>query len=932
MVMQSLLLLSASDLQAFLDTPEQLLQQSVELQLAVASYAETPRSLLDVLVNSSDEAVAEAARLHVNYAGEIVDNWQELVDEILLSRQMGQNDRLAVELLKLGAVPPCFLSEWVPAENLIQALQNPQMPLRYRLQLLDRLAQEPTLEPRLQVAESSETPMAVLEQLAGDLELPVRLAVKFNPSCPAALIELVEGQHAIASNWNEDKEQLGMLGQSRWAWIRLAVAQNPNTPQATLMELARDRVYKIQLAVAKNPGTSAEVLALLAEHENKTIQAALAEHGNITEEIIHQLFPSQQAVLRKRKNLPTSILERFFNERNTNKPLWEDYALRHLFLSHANTPTWILSELANLDLQALRTDKQANKSPSTARWEKWIQDQIRFIVEIAQHPQVSKEILERVVYYPGSLIKLAGAQNSQTPDAMRMQLFEELVLSNETSVLKTLAFNSKTPVVILEKLGVQESQLNRFHIKLQQLLTQDTNKDDREFIVEISLPQAYMYMYETIDILSQYQINLNIEEWMTLMDSYQWMTLLENYNYFGDLRGRYRVDANFQDMVNEQWQLLLPTLPDSALRKVIDNILQISDLLLDDVAQEEREIFVALVGNPSTPVALREQLQRTLTKPVAQGGYRNDDYDMRMALAYNTQIPEVERMKYLQTLILESRSYCSQSIASNPLTPLSILEQLLEQGQQEAIAKNPAVPESLLRKIADSIQPRDYILRTIAANVNTPTDLLMRFINQPDDCETNSNFSMFDVVIENPNLSIVERYRLILEKEEGKEIAKAHELMARRSNSPYVLAQTIEKGDQKAKIIAAYSQETSIQVLECLARDADEAVRSVVIENPNLPFNSLLELTQDTSVCVRASLARHRPNKKVPLQVLERLANDELVEIRAKVADHPDSSVELLRKLALDSHKDVWSALVNLGLFTSRSAYSAMTLSKITQL
>jgi Leucine rich repeat variant len=259
MVMQPLLSISASDLQVFLDTKEQLLQQSVELQLAIASFANTPRSLLDILVNSPLETVAEAARLHVNYAGEIGDEWQQFVDNILRSRQMGQNDRLAVELLKLGAVPACFFGEWVPVSKLIQALHNPQMTLRYRLQLLERLAREATLEARLQVAESPETPLAVLEQLAGDLELPVRLAVKFNPSCPSAPIELVERQHAIASDWNGDSEQLAMLGQSRWAWIRLAVAQNPNTSQGTLMELARDRVYKIKLAVAKNLGTPAEV-------------------------------------------------------------------------------------------------------------------------------------------------------------------------------------------------------------------------------------------------------------------------------------------------------------------------------------------------------------------------------------------------------------------------------------------------------------------------------------------------------------------------------------------------------------------------------------------------------------------------------------------------------------------------------------------------
>ena len=247
-MMQPLESVSAS-VQAFLSAPEQLLQQSMALQLAVASFPDTPRSLLEILVNSPEEQVAEAAQLHVNLAGEMTDGWQQAVDERLQTVQLGQNDRLAVELLKLGPVPPCFFSEWVPAERLIQGLRNPYMPLRYRLQLLERLAQEPTLEPRLQVVESSETPSSLLEQLAGDLELPIRLAVKFNPGCPPPLIELVEGQYAVASDWSTHGEQLAMLGQSRWAWVRLAVAQNPNAPAETLLQLAQDALYKIQLAV-----------------------------------------------------------------------------------------------------------------------------------------------------------------------------------------------------------------------------------------------------------------------------------------------------------------------------------------------------------------------------------------------------------------------------------------------------------------------------------------------------------------------------------------------------------------------------------------------------------------------------------------------------------------------------------------------------------
>ena len=124
--------LTPSTLQPFIDNPEQLVIQPFEFQIAVANYPETPRPLLEVLVNSPDPQVAEAAQLHVNWTGEMTEGWQSAVDEMLRSRQLGQNDRLAVELLKIAPVPEYFLSEWVPADKLIQGLRNPHMPLRYR--------------------------------------------------------------------------------------------------------------------------------------------------------------------------------------------------------------------------------------------------------------------------------------------------------------------------------------------------------------------------------------------------------------------------------------------------------------------------------------------------------------------------------------------------------------------------------------------------------------------------------------------------------------------------------------------------------------------------------------------------------------------------------------------------------------------------------
>ncbi|MEH1913598.1 variant leucine-rich repeat-containing protein [Nostoc sp.] len=579
--MQPLQPVSGSDLQRFLSAPEELLQESVGLQLAVASFHQTPRSLLEILLKSPDEQVAEAASLHVNFAGEITDGWQQAVDEILQQRQLGQNDRLAVELLKIGPVPPCFLSEWVPSERLIQGLRNPQMPLRYRLQFLQRLSQEPSLEPRLQVAESPETPSAVLEQLAGDLELPVRLAVKFNPSSPPPLIELVEGQYAVASDWNTDSEQLAILGQSRWAWVRLAVAQNPSATAETLMQLAGDAVYKIQLAVAKNPETPPDVLAVLEEHQDKTIQAAVAEHPNATEEILHQLFPTQQQLLKKRKNLPATILERFFNELTTNQPIWKNKELRYFLLKQPNTPTRFLAELANIDLEALRAEKleQAGSTPGIS--EKWVQDEIGFLTDVAEHPQISVEILERLAQYPNSHVKLAVAQNSQTPEQLKLRILSELILYAEDNIKVEIAKNPETPVYVLEAIGQNESYRTKLLREIRRVLAFEYAVNANSFN---STADRFMSNLKH-QTLYPNNIVVNINQLMRLFESPDFLDIMTRTLSYEDTKNELSLLMN---RFLSEWTEMLFGLSNKLQEQVVTDLVRILALINSDVKNNSR--------------------------------------------------------------------------------------------------------------------------------------------------------------------------------------------------------------------------------------------------------------------------------------------------------------------------------------------------------
>ncbi|MEG3895025.1 MULTISPECIES: hypothetical protein [unclassified Microcoleus] len=891
-------LLNTVDLQEFTNAPSQLTDRPIELQMAIANHPDTPHSLLEILVASSHPDVAQAASGHVNWAGEIAGDWQEALDAAMQTAQLGQNDRLAVELLKFAPVPECFLSEWVPPERIAPGLTNPYLPLKYLVKLLDRLARETTLEPRLQAAESPLAPLSLLEQLAGDLELPVRLAVQSNPNTPPQLIEFAQAQYTAASDWNADVRQLAQLGQSPWARVRLAVAQNPSASAETLMQLAGDCLFKIPLAVAKNPQTPATILAILAEHSESSIRQAAAQHPNASEEIMHQLFPDCWNMLTNRKNLPTSILERFFREAATDKPIWQQQELRYLFLGEANTPAWILAELADVNLEELRAEKLANRQcvPEPDVLETWMQDDTMFLREIAKHPQVSAETLERLSQYPNPWVQLAVAENLlKTPETLKLRLLESRSVNTDERIKVKVAENINTPVCILESMAQDESYHTKLLREIRRVLGANYKKNANSFNT-LADQMISDLKYEVLDPAN---ITIDVDRWIEALESSGILEILSRTLNYGSFVYNREIDREIP-----LWIELLPGLSAEQHKRAIETFFHALDMINSDVRHDStyRCVGVALAGNPNTPAALREQLKTQLIRPSTKLNSSNNDCDIFLALAYNPEVPETERREYFHQLIT---SGYGETIAKDSRTPLDILEQLVQLGAIEAIAEDPTVPESLLRRIADLPLPHDRVLRLIAKHRNAPADLLLRFVRQPHDNPTSSNVTMLDLVLKNPNLPLLERYRLLLEQEQHKENAKSREFMSRRPQSFYALGEAIASGDRTALFNAARNPNTPVSILEQIAKYPDEIVRRVLLDNRDLPLNIRLELIRDPSVSVRCAVAHKHYDRPTPVQVLELLANDESPRVRELVAENSDTPLEILVKLANDSNREV---------------------------
>ncbi len=904
--MQSLYRVSASDLQRFLETAEELLRESEQIQIAVATFPETPRSLLAVLVNSDYSAVVEAASLHVNFAGEIAGDYREIVAEVLRNRDLGQNDRLAVELIQFAPVAPGFLSEWVPARRLVEGLQNEYMPLRYRLQLLERLAVSEKLEARLVVAESSETPVSLLELLAGDLELAVRLTVESNDNCPSEVVELVKSQHDLAGNWDAEVEQLRELGNSRWSWIRLTVAQNPFAPEDVLMKLATDKLFRVRLGVGKNPNSTSRVLAVLAEESLRLMQVAVVEHPNIGEETLHQLFAGYKSEIEKRNDLPVSILERFYREEAWRKP-WEYSPIWHLLLNQSNTPTWILAELANVDLEEVRADIIATHSEVDLKTlNKKISYEIKYLENIAKHPQVSTEILERLVDYPNIKLKLAVARNEKIPNTLRMRLLEELLNNREQDIIEVIAKDFNTPVAILEQIADKLSPSNQMSKTLTKFMRASSknrfNENElenllnkiRDFIATYQSPELILFWLQQDPGLSkpiledwnQLLVSLNDSEIQALQE------LAKILSGFGFVGGFSQKDRGWLGS-----ELFKPDGTFTPNYILYGLLIYIKPAFVGD--RQHRAIAASLIRNPNIPLWLRETLVNQFTEPPDSEGHYKYDSDIRLALASNPQISEAERINYLQEIISKNPDY-ARRIAKDAQTPANVLEQLLERGNcKEEIARNSATPEYLLRRIADEHKYWEVLAR----NPNTPVDLLFRFIREKLNKESYSNnVSMSFWVLENRGLSVLQRYRLLLEKENVEFTVKAHKLIVERTNNYDILERIVETGEQEAKVIIARKHETPITILERLVKDSDE-IRKAVVRNPNCPSHCLMELAQNSTQDIQYLIASR--NYSTPRDVLLKLLESKNTSIFAGMAGNIHTPSDILASLAENEQRDI---------------------------
>lgn len=899
--MASIPLDNSLDLQPFLNNPEGLLTQPLTVQLAIANHPDTPHPLLTHLVESPHADVVEAAQLHIHWAGELTEAWQTAIASHLKTAQLGQNDRLAVELLKFCPVSPAFLSDWVPPECLITALKNPYLLPHYRRQFLERLAQEANLEARLQVAEALDTPSEILALLLGDLEPAVRMAAACHPACAAEMIQRVEQQQASAADWQTEPPILAQLSQSQWPWIRLTVAQNPTTPAHALAQLATDGYFPIQRAVVENPSTPVTVLADFVTHPETAIQEALVQHPNVNIEILLHLRPTFLQLLRRQTdpqfNLPAAVLEHLFEEAIAQQTLENDYRLRALLLGSPNTPATLLAKfVATYDQASLEAQLRARSDspPTPEALTHWLQERSSHLTPMVDHPHVTLDILSQLATYPNPRLQLAVARHPLTPAALRQKLyaalrhhFADLELQNQ------IARDPQAPSTILNVLGQQiKARLHRNY----------TYGDIA--IALVSNPQTRADLRRQLKRCIQQEFGQD-QRWQCRL----WQAIAHNPQE----KAPDRESARQKLMALPQGRVLLAEDPHTPIELL-------GELAALAQTEGDQKLAIALVKNPALP---DEQLQQLIEQ--------HQDEQLERVMADSAQAPLSALLKILYAQPLVDRFKDPYSIANRILrhpqvSPLERYRFQLAQATRKATAQAKqqlgSRPESPYL-LAQVMETGDRSAKIAAAhNPKTPITVLEALATEPDE-------QIGLALVKNPQLPVELQLALVHDPSPNVRIALARK--RRWHPTPgVVLAALAQDKVAAVRALVAQNPDTPISALEGLAADPDETVQQSLVANLQTPIPVLQRLGLDANIFnvrnphtpgivlahaveVLQQSPRRVPTRnqalcdflkhpvngtQLPSATLAELAHHPDRSVRYRVAQHPNTSVATLALLA----------------------------------
>lgn len=645
------------------------------------------------------------------------------------------------------------------------------------------------------------------------------------------------GWSRLAKDPRTSREMLQSLARSGRRGVKIAVGQNAGAAPTTLAFLAMDHDSRVRASLAGSTRTPPEVLATLAHDSDPSIRTAIAANQNTPVPALVVLTLDSVVAVRERAKGNPRISERFEG-----------------FIRACNSGDDPRPRTATEALACLVRDGGA----STTRFvtERWALDDI---------PR--PEVLAVLAHSPDLKVQAGVARNKNTgPGPLAL-----LAMSKDSEVLRGVGANPNTPRATLDWLTTADAYYWRKGLPLRELVQREVAANQRTSAnTLVDLARS-----ENADVLKAVAQNSNspASALSAVLDHFD---RIPGPPWFGSWELRQTLEA-----VGSH-----PNAPAGVLRR------------LDEAGWPHW-----IVSNPNAPEGLLKQIAKRATEGReafdqyggADWDRRNDAESLSKALASNPNTP----MDVVRELFNEGYS---AEVAANPSAPSDLLATLASEilGELEQASSTYAMPSRLWHGYSNGgggteswwdFDPLEHL----AANPGTPPATLNDLAEFTERAEgyhrlvdyerfTSELFGLRRAIAANPNTPIDVLHRFL---------ERGH---ARIEDMPHAPADLKERNELNQDHLPGIRQAkardhaTSQSALAALARDelgraysSSYSVLSDIAENPNCPGDILSQLASHSSDEVRAGVAR---NSSAPAEVVSKLSADSSNEVRAAVDLH----------------------------------------------
>ncbi|MEH2294199.1 hypothetical protein [Nostoc sp.] len=410
-----------------------------EILNIIANHPKTPKELLDKLAKNSLTFIAEGAKLHINYAGELETGWRELaeskIDRAQLSISTDKEEEIELRLWYAGAIDESTLTylnqksvhEYISISTLLNIICSADTPRSILDNLENHSRVSKLITKCITFLKQRETIVFdLLPQMLpiDNTELPDHYANKINPVVTdldtlftklkdrywwkeVRYIFIKEGEnteHIV----NFIHNKMGARRRRHYLEKMLMDFEKGSYKDHNGIFIEFSNLEYYGVILASDPRTSPQILSKLVEHPIQGVRVLVASHHNITQNSLAKLIDDRNAEVRAAA-LANPKLDSMVREQLAS-------------LENPNLSALDLLELANSEHTAVRAKVARHPNVDGSILAKLADDKLIVRLAVAKHRKTPAEILTRFTEHPDRRLPLAVAQNPGAPKDLLIQL------------------------------------------------------------------------------------------------------------------------------------------------------------------------------------------------------------------------------------------------------------------------------------------------------------------------------------------------------------------------------------------------------------------------------------------------------------------------------------------------------------------------------